>query len=93
MMELFEMLGAVYGWCWVERLEMRQRFEHKEGLTVVHQDWYAFREYSWNFLYWPARRKKFSPWILTWKPLIILAGYMSRNRGLHWDRKGKIRRN
>lgn len=45
------------------------------------------RQYLWCLLYWPFVEKYFYHWILSRKPIIILAGYMSRNRGLHWDRK------
>ena len=45
------------------------------------------KEYHWLLLYWPAVEKSFYRWILSREPLIIMAGYMSRNRGLHWDRK------
>ena len=62
--ELFEILGAVYGWC----------FSKYDGGSIC-------------LKYWPAADKKFSPWPLSRRPIIILAGYMSRNRGRHWDRK------
>lgn len=44
---------------------------------------------GWGYMlkYWLAEEKTFYRWILSNRPLIILAGYMSRNRGLHWDRK------
>ena len=63
--ELYGMLGAVYGWCWIALL----------------------REYVYRLKYWPVELK-----IIVWlcrcrRPLVIRAGYMSRSRGLHWDRK------
>jgi len=42
----------------------------------------------WHFLYWPNRDRVRVPVIVLLRiPLVILAGYMSRSRGLHWDRK------
>lgn len=43
--------------------------------------------YSWRLLYWPAAGKVFYCCVLSRKPLVIRSGYMSRIRGLHWDRK------
>ena len=62
MMELFEFLGARYGWCWYD-------------------------EYYWSILYWPAPRRYVVRPVLLNRPLTILSGFKSRNRGRHWDRK------
>ena len=87
MHELLELLGGVYGWCWIERLERRTRIRNENNIVVTYFELWAVREYSWCFLYWPAEEKRPCRWILSRRPIIILAGYMSRNRGLHWDRK------
>lgn len=67
MNELFEMLGATYGWC---------------GIWVM--DW---KEYTWDFLYWPSSEQYFLRWILPRKPLVIMAGFMSRARGRRFNRR------
>jgi len=83
MQELLEYLGGVYGWCWFRLYEYKVRYV--EGWAFHER--VPIRDYAYTFKYWPAADNKFYPWILSRRPIIILAGYMSRNRGLHWDRK------
>ena len=83
MKELYEMLGAVYGWCWIRLYEYKVRYV--EGWAFYER--VPIRDYAYTFKYWSAEEKRPCRWILSRKPIIILAGYMSRNRGLHWDRK------
>ena len=84
---LLEELGAVFGWCKAVMIESHNRIICKDGMTRVVVERMLVIEHYWTLLYWPATEKTFCRWILSRKPLIILVGYMSRNRGLHWDRK------
>ena len=68
MEELFEMLGAFYGWC---------------GLEIM-----GYIEYVWLLLYWPVSgHNSMCKRVLSRRPLVILAGYMSNNRGRLWNRR------
>lgn len=40
-----------------------------------------------RLLYWPAKRQSLPKWIIDRRPLVVLAGYMSRARGIHWKRR------
>lgn len=88
MKELFELLGARYGWCWVEYLEYSRRIEPEHGMVIVETEINAIREYSWDFLYWPApKQRRFINPVISNKPQTILSGFKSRNRGRHWNRR------
>ena len=84
--ELYEMLGAVYGWCHREKIEVHRRIEC-EGMvvTTIIESWLV-NEYVWFFLYWPAGPKRIVRPVVNRRPLAIRAGYMSRSRGRHWKR-------
>lgn len=84
---LFEMLGAVYGWCKRLVVTYRQRIICDDGWTRVYVQRYQINEYSWRLLYWPALIRRIRRPVLDRRPLVTRAGFMSESRGLHWDRK------
>ena len=40
-----------------------------------------------RLLYWPAKRQSLPKRTIDRRPLVVLAGYMSEARGIHWKRK------
>lgn len=65
----------------------KRRYVQKCRMALFKKLGAVLYENGYRVRYWPALEKSFYRLIIRKKPDIILAGYMSRNRGLHWDRK------
>ena len=57
MIELKEMLGAVYGWCRRVMIECHNKIVCEDGWVRIVVQRYLVNEYSWRLLYWPAEEK------------------------------------
>lgn len=90
MKELYEYLGAVYGWCCLEYIVWETVFVPGSGLCMTICEPRYRKEYSRSLLYWPVL--EFSgnpPQVSKVRAHGIWSGFMSEARGLSWERKSR----
>jgi len=78
----YEFTGTVY---YDSDISERNRYIHECRMKLFASFGAVVRN-CWQILYWPALNRSIARPVLDCRPQAILAGVMSRSRGIHWNR-------
>jgi len=78
----YEFTGTI---CHALSISERNRYIH-ECRMILFASLGAVVTKLHRLLYWPAKNQSIVHQVLDRRPLVVLAGIMSRSRGIHWNR-------